>query len=387
MANKRRGRGEGSIRQRNNGSWEYRYYDGRDPKTGKARRVSVYFDTYTELLAEKRKIDIRLETTGRAAVPSSMTLSAWLDEWLDIHTPNLTDGTKSRYKSAIEHHIKPELGQARLKELRLKDIQIFVNDLSKELSPKTVRNYYGVLHKALKKAVEVDYIRSNPAEGVELPKNAKPEIKPLPENNVAEFLGAIEEDFYKNALIVALFTGLRQTEVVGLTWDNIDFEHGLITVNKKLARDSESKQYEFTPTKNKKARQVPMIPTVAAALQEEMSRQKEWESLGAHRNDDNLVFTNVDGCHISADTMYKHFKKAVKAIGLPELRFHDLRHSYAVLCLRSDVDLKTISESMGHYSAAYTMDRYQHVTEAMQEDAREKLEKFVSSCTPGKPAK
>lgn len=197
-------------------------------------------------------------------------------------------------------------------------IQQFVNrlvnqkDTGKQLNPKTVKNIHEVLHSALHWAVRIGYLKMNPASLTILPKRSKAEITPLQDEQVTQFLQAIKGHPFELVYLVDLFTGIRQSEILGLKWENVDFERGQITIFRQL---------QFL------------------------------------------------GHHLKHDLIYRHLKHIFKNMGIPKLRFHDLRYNYTVMSIQAGDDIKTVQESMGHYSAAFTLDVYGHVTEQMRRDS------------------
>ena len=270
----------------------------------------------------------------------------------------------------IRTHIIPGIGAVQLQKLSSQIIQEFLNELSdsKALSPKTVKNVYGVLHKALKQAVILHYIKSNPAEGCELPKVKKPDLTALDDNMIIDFLKAIQGHKFENVYLIALFTGMRQGEILGLTWDCIDFDTSTITVKQQLQlRRDGSKEYVLVPTKSGRTRQITVSKSVIGIL-----------GIEKNRSTSEFVFTNDNGKPLSATTVYKNFKRLVSAAGLSSLRFHDLRHGYAVAALRAGDDIKTLQENLGHYSAAFTLDVYGYVTAQMKQESAVNMEQYIT---------
>lgn len=194
--------------------WEGRYTEGFDPGTGKQIQKSIYGKTQKEVAAQLREITQSLEA-GTYTAPNRMTLSAWLQTWQKSFLTNQKPSTISKYKSDISNHILPSPGAVRLQELRAEQIQKFYNELP--LSAKTVRNIHGTLHKALSKAVQLGYIPQNPASYCELAKTTKPEIVPLNPTQIVQYVKAASNNPLGNMLVVALFTGLRRGELMGLT--------------------------------------------------------------------------------------------------------------------------------------------------------------------------
>lgn len=255
------------------------------------------------------------------------------------------------------------------------------------LSPKTIKNIHGVLHKALQQAIAAGLIRFNPADACTLPRVERPELHPLDERETWAFLEAIRGHEFETLYTVTLFTGMREGEVLGLTWDCIDFHTGIISVEKQmqLHQDKGSKGYELVSPKNGRSRTIAAAQTVLARLQQ----QRRWQMqqkllLGSDwQNPEGLVFTNEFGTHLTKPTVYREYKRIVAAIGCPNARFHDLRHSYAVAAIRAGDDIKTVQGNLGHATAAFTLDVYGHVTDQMKHESADRMERFIRTVSAG----
>lgn len=410
-SNTRAAQGAGSIRQRPDGTWEARFVAGHDPGTGKAIRKSVYAKTQKEC---RQKLAQAVAAVDNKAYrePCKMTLGEWLDIWTETYLGGVKPRTVKIYQDDIRLHIKPHLAAVKLGELDTHTVQKFFNTLltsgkkvpkrdkdgkiikkngktvyeSAPLSPKTVKNVHGVLHGALRQAVINKYIPLNPADGdyCKLPKIQKEEIKPLDEVQTAAFLKAIQGTRFEDVFMVTLFTGLRQGEVLGLTWNCIDFDRGIITVDKQmqLHQESGANAYDLVPTKNSKARTITAAPFVMAQLQRrKVTQTQDRLRAGAMWLKSDLVFTDELGQHITKPTLYREFKRVVAAIGRPDARFHDLRHSYAVAAIRSGDDIKTVQGNLGHATAAFTLDVYGHVTDQMKQESASRMQAYYDNLT------
>lgn len=173
---------------------------------------------------------------------------------------------------------------------------------------------------------------------------------------------------------------MREGEALGLTWDCVDLDNGVITVNKQLQLHQEKglAAYELVPTKNSRSRTLVASPTVVARLRHRKVEQTQQRLMaGCAWEDSNLVFTDTLGHHLTKPTVYRRYKKAVAAIGRPDARYHDLRHSYAVAAISSGIDIKTVQGNLGHATAAFTLDVYGHVTDRMKRESADKMEDFI----------
>ena len=374
--------GSGTIRKRADGRWEGKYTLGYEPKTGKLIRKSVYGKTQKEVRLALSKIVSEMDS-GTYAEPSKMKVSQWLDEWLASYTMYIKPATRSAYEEHIRVHIKPSLGDIPLKQLSTRDIQQLYTNLLKEreLSPKTVRNIHGVLHRTLEQTKLLGYIRVNPADAAVTPRVEKKQVETLDAEDIGKFLAAIRGTKYEYPLFVAVFTGLRQGELLGLTWDCVDFEHGMLLINKQHNRVKGDTEFRFASLKNDKARVLTVADEVIDVLKLQKQRQESWgAALGnGWENPDNLVFTTEFGRYINNKILYQNFKRIAKKLGKPDLRFHDLRHTYAVNSLRAGDDIKTVQENLGHVTASFTLSTYAHATPGMKRESAKRMTAFIRS--------
>lgn len=382
--NTRAAQGAGTIRQRKDGRWEARYTVGRDPGTGKQVQRSVYGATQQEVRKKLAQLTAAVDA-GTYKEPCKMTVGQWLDIWAADYLGGVKPFTVRSYCDQIRNHIKPALGSVKLEALNTHTIQSFYNSLSTErdgkpgLSPKTVKNVHGVLHKALQQAVKIGYLRFNPADACELPRIVRKELTPLDEEQSKAFLKAIQGHRFEMLYTVTLFTGMREGEALGLLWDCVDFKKGTILINKQLQREKKKNgQYLLAPTKNGKSRTITPAPWVMKLLRKQRARQAEQQlKAGPMWEDSGLVFTNELGRHLAIHTVYKDFKQIAASIGRPDARFHDLRHSYAVAAIRSGDDIKTVQGNLGHATAAFTLDVYGHVTDQMKQESAARMESYI----------
>ena len=201
-------------------------------------------------------------------------------------------------------------------------------------------------------------------------------------SSLQKFLEEIKGKQFEELFFVDIFTGLREGEIVGLTWDNVDFDNEIIHVVKQLKRKTgTTNRYFFDTLKNGKTRIVAPAPIVFDVLRKVKKKQAEnrLKYGEAYNNEMNLVFTNELGEHIGMENLWQCFKRRVAAIGLPEMRFHDLRHTYATLSIQNGDDIKTVSESLGHATVSFTLDVYGHVTDAMRKASADRMQAFIKS--------
>ena len=377
--NSRAASGAGSIRQRSDGTWEGRFTVGTNPATGKPVRKSVYGKTQAEV---RKKMTERLKMIdeGNYHEPSKLTVSQWLDEWMSVYKCNLAPKTREQYDGYIKNRIKPALGRIALGKLSATQVQRFYNDLSngeRAVKPKTVSNIHGILHGALKKAVDLEYIPKNVAEKCVIPKVEKAEIEPFTHAEMMEFLQAIKGHKYEHFYIVALFTGMRLGELLGLSWRQIDFEKGVIVIDQQLQRVN--KTHIIKKPKHGKSREIAPASLVMDTLRAERYHQLEMRMRNADvwKNEMDLVFTNEIGGHYVGVSVFNCFRRICTKLGRPDMRVHDLRHTYAVNCLQAGDDFKTLQSNLGHHSAAFTLDRYAHFTQDMQRASAARMDAFI----------
>ena len=386
--------GSGSIRKREvtrNGK-PYTYWEGRitvdiDPITGKQVQRTITGKTQKEVAQKMREIAVEVDQKTYKA-PCKLTLGEWLDIRKAEYTGDVKPSTAYLYGRNIDQYIIPYLGAVKLEKLTPLQVQEFYNRLlepdkeeARPLSAKTVRNVHGVLHKALEQAVQVGYIRSNPANACKPPRAAKAEIRPLDADQVSAFLKSLQGHPHEYLYQVTMFTGLRQGEVLGLTWDCLDMERGTLLVKQQLRREQKKGgKYYFSLTKNNKIRVLTLAPSVVRLFRLQKIRQNGMRAkAGELWQETNLIFTNEMGDRLSYRTVYDCFKRVMVKIGAPSTRFHDLRHTYAVMAIQSGDDIKTVQENLGHATAAFTLDVYGHVTAQMKQASADRMEKFIQS--------
>ena len=381
---KRNANGSGCIRLRADGRWEGIYSISAIDGAGKYVRKSVYGKTQEEVRKKLAQITVEIDE-GTYTAASKYTVSEWLECWLNTYVkPSVKDFTLDSYTNICNNHIIPALGRIKLKELKTTQIQKFYNSLleSGKLSVKTIKNIHGVLHKALTQAYLLGELKQNPTDKCQLPKTYKTKIEPLENEDISRFLEAIKGHKYEIVYYLTLFTGLRQGEVLGLSWDCVDFENNMILIDKQLKRSSHHKgaYYHLDRTKNGHERYIGVAPAVLDMLQRQLVWQQQCaQNAGsAWNNEWNLVFTNELGSHLCHSTVYNNYKRIVKSLGIEKKRFHDLRHTYAVASLESGDDIKTLQDNMGHSTASFTLDKYGHVSKEMKQRSAKNMQKFIN---------
>ena len=346
------------------------------------QRYNVYGATKTAVQEKLNELSQRQVPTQHqtVAADNGYTVQQWLDKWQSEFLIQVTKNTSKRYKMDVQLHIVPYIGNIALSKLTVSQVQSMYNTLFKSgLSAKSVKCTHGVLHEALDKAVELGHIAANVTENCSVPKLAAYEMKPMKSEEVGRFLEAIKGHRYEDVYYTALFTGMRESELMGLTWDCVDLESGTIRIYRQLQRTYEGGKYEFRSPKNHKGRIIKPARDVIDRLSKLDSRYIDSGTNPAER----FVFTDSKGGHMTINMLYKPFKQIAKQIGLGDMRFHDLRHTYAMLSLQSGCDIKTLSSNLGHATSAFTLDRYGHVSEEMHALSSSRMQQLIESLTGG----
>lgn len=387
MAGRRnRGNGEGCISRRKDGSWCAVVTTGRNPETGKLKRRFFYGKTRQEV-ADKLNQALADLRQGTFVAPSRTTVGSWLSTWLEEYKrPKVRPSTLESYRMMIDVHIKPGLGHIQLKQLQPCDLQRFYNqklaagrsDGKGGLSPRMVRYMHVILHGALKQAVREGLVARNVAEAVELPREQKKEFVPLTDDQVRRFLSAIKNDRLYAAFLLDLGTGLRRGELLALRWQDVDLKNRLITVRQAVSQVKGQLLYQ-EPKSKKSQRTVPIPESIATELKAHKARQnQERLMLGPAYQDNGLVFCQENGEPLRIRTFLRRFDNLLAKAGVPKVRFHDLRHTFATLLLQAGEHPKVVSELLGHSCISITLDTYTHVLPELKQAAAARLDGILN---------
>ena len=378
---KRRPSGDGMVRKRDDGRWEGRIVVGhKDNGDSIFRYISA--PTQKELFAKLRQLT---ETYKGVALTeeSNMSLSVWLDKWLDEYmAATLRPSTLNGYRRSLELHVKPHLGNKPLSKITATDLRSLYRTLqetgrvspregqSPGLSGRTVHGIHTILHHALKTAMEQNLIPNNPAAEVDPPKFDGAPMKILTEAQLDAFMKAIEKDeSWHDFFYTAVTTGLRRGEICALQWEDFDTKQGTLRVRRTLHKEK-GKSYTTGDTKTYAGtRKIVLPPSTAQVLRErKKTALTEW------------IFPNPLNPEqpTAPSTAYNHLKALLKEAGLPNIRFHDIRHTFATHALSSGVDAKTLAGILGHTKASFTLDTYTHTTGDMQKRAAEIVGGFLT---------
>ena len=363
--------GDGLVRKRGDGRWEGRIVIGHK-EDGTPIFKSVFARTQKELMP---KLHAAIDCYRGADLneKGNMTLNEWMEEWLRSYAePTLRPSTLQGYRSDIKRHIAPALGKKMLRSITQRDVQKFYNALRKKtyhtkdgeektLSASTVRDVHMLLHEILEAAARSRMIESNPTDGAVIPKNSRQPMKILNEEQLGKFMEAIkDEPLWYDFFYTEVTTGLRRGEICGLKWCDLDESDGTLLICRSV-HNVESGDREIGETKTEKGKRKIVLPasTFYVLRERKKTARSEW------------IFPDLlePERPTSPNGAYKKLKSILTKAGLPDIRFHDLRHTFATHAMKSGVDAKTLSGILGQTNASFTLDTYTHVTTDMHRNA------------------
>ena len=373
----RRGNGEGSITRRKDGLYMGRYTV--QMPTGKKRKA-LYGKTRQEV-AEKLTRAMADRDGGLVFDADNMKIGEYLDRWLvDSVLDTVRPTTYERYEQIVRIHVRPAIGSVKLKNLTPVHVRgLYREKLEAGLSARTVQYIHVTLHKALKQAVQDGLIPRNTTEAVKPPQVRREEIRPLSAEQVKVLLETACGDRLEALFVLAIHTGLRQGELLGLKWEDVDLEDGTLRVRRTLATAKGGPVLMAPKTKSSR-RSVKLTQGAMDALRSHLKGQlKDIDRAGSLWQENGLVFASEIGEFLDRRYLTSHrFKALLKRAQLPEIRFHDLRHTCATLLLSSNVNPKIVSEMLGHATIAITLDTYSHVLPNMRDQAAAAMEDALS---------
>jgi integrase len=367
---RRRGHGEGSIFKRKDGRW------AASITLENHKRKTFYGKTKKEVQERLKKAQLELHQ-GTFIVRAQQTVAQYLHGWLEVHKQAIRPRSQERYEAIIRLHLVPRLGNIPLAKLTAQHLEeLYIEKLEEGLSPTTVTAVHTMLHTALEKAVRLGLVSRNVCDLVSPPRKVQKEIKPLSPQQVLQLLEAAKGHPQETLFILALTTGMRRGELLGLKWQDLDFEKGVLQVRRALTRMPTGLGYRETEPKTKMSRRsIVLISFAIEALKKHRDRQLEMKArAGEAWQEHDYVFSTPLGTHLSpGHDVLVQLKILLKKAGLPEIRFHDLRHSTATLLLSKGVHPKVVQEILGHSEISMTMDTYSHVLPTMQKSAMNEL--------------
>jgi integrase len=362
-------------------TWMIRIPMGSDPRT---KQRSYYNRTVHGSLRQAQKflgkkinqLGAYLERDG-----AKIQLDQYLDQWLKTIKPQICSKTYESYESLLAKYIRPTLGKKALIGIKPLEVQSVYQDMSdRGLSPRTVQGAHWVLNAAFRQALRWEMILEVPTKGLKLPRIRRREMRVFSVEEAKTFLKFALPTMYGTLFAVAITTGMRPSEYIGLKWQDIDWERGTVSIKRTL-RKGLTGQWEYGETKRAGSRRLIKLQNWVIAKLKELKRcQDENPVVDAEEWPEaiDLIFVTEFGRPVNVNSLvYKHFKPILKRAGLPNIRLYDLRHTAATLALTVGVSPKVVSEQLGHTSAAFTLDVYSHVLPHMQDDAAAKVEALL----------
>lgn len=380
---------KGSIVKRGPKSWAAVVYIGKDPTTGKDRQK--WYTHKTEGEAEAHLTTLLGQLNGGGTIPDTkLRVGEFLDQWLEKYAVGAVGPTTLRsYQDTIKKHLKPKLGSVPLVRLSPITIQEYFSEKLKEtrsktnkegLSPATVQRHAMILHEALSHAVKWGYLVRNPADMVDPPARKETEMKVWDEKQVQSFLEKAKASPYYRLYLAAITTGMRQGELLGLRWSDVDLSRSVARVQQTFYRLA-GKQLFKEPKTKKSRRSIdlsPMLVDELLALREDQNDHRRL--FGDQYEDRGLIFCQVNGKPLHAQNITRRdFRKTMSEAKVPRIRFHDLRHCHASLMLSCGTHLKVVQERLGHTSIRTTADIYSHVLPGIQRQAVQDFDARVLS--------
>jgi integrase len=383
----KRGHGEGSIFQRKDGRWVAVISHGY--REGKRDRKSIYGETRKEV-TDQLKIELRSQQLGLPVASARLTVEEWLKRWLETEKPPATrPKTYTAYEYHTRAHLIPALGKKPLLKLQPQDVREFMQSrIAAGLTPKSVRHFRATLRAALNVAMHDGLIARNVAALAKPPRLDKRSLHVFSEEEAMQFLQIAKGHRLEAVFTTALALGLREGEILGLRWQDVDLKTGKLQVTyslQRVKRPGEKKsKLELLPPKTEPSRRSIVLPQVAiSTLHAHRIRQEEdRRAAGPAWKETGMVFTTTIGTRLDQRNMLRAFYAIINAPDpndpepnpkkkrrlLPRLRFHDLRHSAATLLLAQGVHPRYIMELLGHSSISITMNTYGHILDEMKHE-------------------
>lgn len=382
----KRANGEGNIRKRKDGKWLVTFPTGIYKEDGKREYVYKYCATQAEAAEKLRELQME-KAMGVCQGKSAVKTGAWIDTWIEKHkSPKLAPATLTSYRNNARIHIKPYVGEIPLRELSTYHIQRMLDGIGGSLS--TFIKNYNIIHGALEKAVELGMIPRNPCKGVAFPKDDKRKMRVLTKEEQKRFIMALDGEYYRAMFLTYLYTGMRMGEGIPLQWKDIDLEKRTLRVNKKAIVAHDYNKHEavqvvqdFCKTKSSK-RTIAITAGLVAVLREHKeTMMKLAEDMGEEWSEESLVFRNSRGNMVYSRNLQEVLYRIYDKAEIEGATMHTLRHSYATRCFEAGVDIKAISEQLGHANVKTTYNIYVHLledTKVKEIDKLGELDKFIA---------
>ena len=358
-------------------SWQITIDTGTEPDGKRRRHIETVHGKKGDARKRLNELLVSYEK-GIYTPPGRLTVAEHLRNWLEGYvktscSPRTFDG----YQSIVERHLIPTLGQVQLKHLHPQTIQAYYGKACEHLSARTVHHQHRALSQAMKYAVRQGYLGRNPCDLVDAPRSRKKAMRTLTPGEVGLLFDATKDSPFYPVIYTAVSTGLRQAELLGLRWRDLDLDMLSISVAQVLCKRRGRCEFKEPKTEHSR-RRVNMTPKLAVYLREyRAEREGLYHALGKSLSLDDLVFASVEGKPLDPSVLTHAFHRMAGRIGLQGVRFHDLRHTFASLMLLRGAKPKVISEALGHSSVGFTMDVYSHIIDGMQQDAMALLDEVL----------
>ena len=349
---------------------------GKDPATGKRKReFKTVHGSKRQAEAELNRILAAVGSSNYVVNTSSMTLAAWMNDWIDLYCINVEESTLDNYIGQINRYIIPELGNIPLNVLTNQHVQGWINRLlERGLAPKTVRNVYMNLQAATKKAVKLRMINHDPCDGTEVPSVEKPEYTVYDATELRVMLDHAQGTDMYFPLLLESVLGLRRGELLALRWEDVDFDEGVVHIHRNRIY-ANHKVIEKAPKTKAGIRDIAIGSDMVEIMKEEYRKYLRDKGLYEYEFDDSgYVIRQEKGQPYHPHAWKNKWKRFLEKEELNPIRFHDLRHSNATALIEMGIDPKTVQQRMGHSTIAVTMDIYTHATAAMKRTAGEKMD-------------
>ena len=373
----KRSNGEGSIFKRKDGRWCAAYFDEAE------KRRYVYGKTQAEV---KQKLKDRKKQEG-VSTRKDYVFQDWIKEYLENHKRNEVKATTySSYMDIYRKHIcGTDLGMLLLSEVTTHKLQVFYNSkISEGYNSKSVKHIQVIIKSSLEQAVRERVIIENPDAFTSIPKKVRYEAKTLSKDEVDILVNDAKEEELYPIVVTTIYTGMRKGEIMGLKWENVDFDERKIYVKQSLCRVQDEElddngmrhaKYQLLEPKSKKSiRTIPMLEEVYKALMEQRRRQGIYKvTYKEIYNDQGFVFANYKGEHLAQRPFMEKYHKLLKKYAITDVRFHDLRHTFASLLIEADVSMPVLQSLLGHSTISTSVDIYGHISDDKKKSALEKL--------------
>jgi len=376
------------YRKTKSGKWEVEVSLGLNPANGRRKYKSKRFKRKKDAKDWAAKQEIN-KNMGIIIDAGDYTVEKYLNEWIDDHKSNISPTTYDGYNMIIKKHLNLILGKIKLNNLKPIHIKNYFKSKRKSgradgkkggLSQKTLLQHYRVLSKALKEAVKMELLKRNPAQAVSSPKPKKKIIQAMNEKEINKLLKTAknENEWTYNFIYLAVKTGMRRGELLGLRWKDINFKEKRLNIKNTLVTTKNGTIFK-EPKTNASIRPIEIsddVISVLKSIQKNQNKRKIY--LGTNYcKEYNLVFCKDNGEKYYPDTPTRRFKRIAKKVNLGQYHLHTLRHTHATLLLKAGVHPKIVQERLGHSSITQTLDTYSHVIPSMQREAIEKLKGVI----------